>query len=332
MKSKEDSINLYYMNKGQAKNHKADDTIKRKKAKEREKRIKQNKQKNEEQDRFDLETDAVINMTNKNKIKKDEEKRKKIDKEERKRKKRNKKIKFILKTILLLGIIIGGTVFAMTSPMFNIKNIEVINNNEITNETIISLSGLKIDENIFKYRTSDVINNIKENPYVENVKVHRKIPNTIQIDVEERTPRYSVDFMGKYVYINTQGYFLEISEDSKGLPIIQGVSTPEEQIVPNNRLCNEDLEKLEDVIKIMNVAKENNLDTKVTSIDISNKNEYSIYIEEEKKKVYLGDISNLSNKMLYVVAIIEQEKGNEGDIYVNQEINGKLKTYFREKV
>ena len=38
MKSKEDSINLYYMNKGQAKNHKADDTIKRKKAKEREKR------------------------------------------------------------------------------------------------------------------------------------------------------------------------------------------------------------------------------------------------------------------------------------------------------
>ena len=82
----------------------------------------------------------------------------------------------------------------------------------------------------------------------------------------------------------------------------------------------------------MNVAKENNLDTKVTSIDISNKNEYSIYIEEEKKKVYLGDISNLSNKMLYVVAIIEQEKGNEGDIYVNQEINGKLKTYFREKV
>lgn len=332
MKSKEKNINLYYMNNGQAKKNKSEAAIQKKKAKEREKRIKQNKQRSEAEDRFDLETDAVINMTNRNKIKKDEEQRKKISKEERRRKKRNKKIKFFLKMGLLLGIVIGGVVFAMTSPMFNITNIEVINNSQISSETVISLSGLKIDENIFKYRASDAINKIKENPYVEEVKVHRKLPNRIQIDIQERTPRYSVDFMGKYVYINTQGYFLEISEDAKGLPIIQGISTPEEQITPNNRLCNEDLEKLEDVIKIMNASKENNLDVKVTSIDISDKNNYSIYIDEEKKKVHLGDSTNLSNKMLYVVAILEQEKEKEGDIYIEKDSNNKLKTYFREKV
>ena len=154
----------------------------------------------------------------------------------------------------------------------------------------------------------------------------------MQIEVEERKPRYSVDFMGKYVYINSQGYFLEISEDSKGLPIILGMVTSEEQIVPNNRLCNEDLEKLEDVIKIMDVAKENELDTKITSIDISNKNEYIIYLEEESKRVHIGDNSNLSNKMLYVVAIIEQEKDKAGDIYVNGDLNNKFQPYFREKV
>ena len=43
------------------------------------------------------------------------------------------------------------------------------------------------------------------------------------------------------------------------MPVIQGISTKEDQVVPNNRLNNEDLEKLEDVIKIMNASKENGL-------------------------------------------------------------------------
>ena len=90
--------------------------------------------------------------------------------------------------------------------------------------------------------------------------------------------------------------------------------------------------KLEDVIKILDSANENGLDGKVTSIDISNKNEYSIYIEEENKKVHLGDSTNLSNKMLYVMAIIEAEKGKQGDIFVNGDLNNKFQPYFREKV
>lgn len=331
-KLKEAQMNLYYMKNGQDKNatiHNSKED--KKKAKEREKRIKQNKKQNQKND-FDIETETVIQMTNRNNRKKAEQKRKEISKQERKRKKRNKKIKFFLKLIVLVGLISGGIVFALTSPIFNIKDIKVLNNSQISTDTIISLSELKYDENIFKFYSKNVIEKIKENPYIENVKIHRKFPNTIEIDIEERVPKYSVDYMGKYAYINNQGYLLEISEDSKKLPIILGVSTAEENIVPGNRLNNDDLTKLEDVIKIMNNAKENNLDTKVTSIDISDKSDYIIYLEEEKKKVHLGDNTNLSNKMLYVVAIMEKEKEKEGDIYVNGDLNNKFQPYFKEKV
>lgn len=331
-KTKDTQMNLYYRNDGQAKKKEIENDIeKKKKAKEREKRIREGKQKKIE-DTFDLETEMVIQMTNKNKIKKEEQRRKELTKQERKRKRRNKKIKFFLKLFLLIGLISGTIIFALTSPIFNIKNINVINNNKISNDTVISLSGLKLDENIFRFYKGNVVNNIKENSYIENVKIHRKLPNTIEIEVEERVAKYSVDYMGKYAYINTQGYILEISEDSKELPIIQGITTKEEEVVPGNRLNNEDLSSLEDVIKITNSASENGLDGKVTSIDISDKNEYSIYLEEEKKKVNLGDNTNLSNKMLYVVAIMEEEKGKEGEIFVNGELNNKFRPYFREKV
>jgi cell division protein FtsQ len=328
-KAKEAEMNLYYMNNGQAQKDDIEAKMKRKKEKEREKRINQNKAIKEE---FDVDTETVIQMTNKNKIKKDEEKKRKLTQQEKRRKKRNKKIKFFLKIFLLLAIIIGGISFAMVSPIFNITEIQVLDNEQVSSETVISLSGLKTEENIFKFNSSKIVNSIKENAYIENVKIHRKIPNKIQIEVEEREHTYSADFLGKYAYISKQGYILEISEDSKQKIIIQGIVTPEEQVVVGNRLNDSDLERLEDVMKIMNSAKEYDLDDKVTSIDISDKNEYSIYLEEEGKKVYLGDTSNLSNKMLYVNAILEEEKGKAGEIFVNGDLNNKFKVYFRESL
>lgn len=320
--------NLYYMDYGQALEE-TEENINRKKAKEREKRIKRNKQIKED---FDNDTETVIQMTNKNKIKKDQEQRRKLIQQEQRRKKKNKKIKFILKTFLLLAIIVGGVVFAMVSPMFNIKNIDVLNNNQISAETIISLSEIKMEENIFRFSSLKVAEKVKQNAYIEKVKIYRKIPNKIQIEIEEREHNYNLDFLGKYAYINKQGYVLEIAEDSKEKILLQGFKTTEEQIVAGNRLNEKDLERLEDVIKIMNAAKEYDLDSKVTSIDISDKNQYNVYLAEEGKKVYLGDNSNLSNKMLYVNAIIEEEKGKKGEIFANGDLNNKFKVFFRESL
>ena len=296
-KIKDKNIDLYYMQNGQDVEEKIEKRNKARKRIEREKRIKNKKQENN----FDLENEAVIQMTNKNNLKQEEFKRKQEVRNQRKKQKK-------------------------------IRKVNVTNNTIVSNEEIISLSELKLDQNIFKFSKNSVSNKIKQNAYIEDVKIHRKIPGTLQIDVTERESKYSVEYMGKYAYINTQGYILEISDDSKGLIIIQGITTQEDQVQPGNRLDNDDLLDLENIMKIMNVMKENNLGDKVTSIDISKKNDYSLYMQEEKKRIHLGDTSNLGNKMLYAIAIMEQEKANEGDIYVNGDLNNKFQPFFRQKV
>ena len=87
-----------------------------------------------------------------------------------------------------------------------------------------------------------------------------------------------------------------------------------------------------DLLKIFIILKDNQLYDKVTSIDISNKSDYIVYMQNEKKTIHLGDASNLSNKMLYVIAILEQEKDVEGEIFANGELNSNFKVYFREKI
>lgn len=327
-KPKEENINLYHFNNGQDEN--IENLMERKK--EREKRIKERNNVQKEENEFDFDTETVIGMTNKNNKKKQDEMKKEFAKKQRKRDKRLKRIKFFLKLILLIGVLSGIIAFATCSPIFNIQNIEVVNNSQLSPETIVSLSELSVGQNIFKFWKNDVENKIKSNAYIKNVELKREFPNKIQINVEEREAKFSVPVLGEYAYISTQGYILEITQNELNLPIINGISTKEEEIKVGNRLENKDLTELEIILKIMNAMKENQLDKEVTTIDISNKNDYIIYMQNEKKKVHLGDGSNLSNKMLYVIAIINEEKGKEGEIFANGDLNQKFKVYFREKV
>ena len=302
----------------------------KKKIKEREDRIRQRKIQQKEQ--FDLDTETVIGMTNKNNQKKMHENQSRITKKQAQILKKKKKIKKIIKLITLLVIIVGGVVFALVSPIFNIKEINVLNNEQILTETIVSLSQLQIGQNIFRFNKNKVQNEIKTNPYIESVTIKRKIPNKVEITIEERKKNYNVEFLNGYAYINNQGYILEISEQKLDLPVIQGISTDVEDITEGNRLNTQDLNKLEIVIQIMNICKDYELDTKVSTIDITNKSDYILYMEEEKKIIHLGDETNLSNKMLYVPAILEENKDKEGTIYVNGDINNNFKPRFWEKV
>ena len=304
----------------------------KRKTKEREKRIKQQNSKKKVENQFDYDNEMVIKMTNKNNQKKEEQNKQKMSKKQRQILKKKKRIKRMLKFTALLMIIIAGIIFALVSTIFNIQEIEVSDNEQINTETIISLSQLNLGQNIFKFNKNKVNKNIKTNAYIESVEIKRKLPNKVQIQIEERKKEYNVEFLNGYAYINNQGYILQISEERQALPTIQGISTPDEQIVEGNRLNSEDLEKLEVIIQIMNICKNYELDSKVTNIDISNKDEYTLYLEEEKKTIYLGDKNNLSNKMLYVQVIIEENRGKEGEIFVNGDLNNNFKPRFKEKV
>ena len=305
--------------------------IEKKKSKEREKRLKKRNKK--KKDQFDFDTETVIGMTNKHNNKKTkQEKRKKLTQKQARILRKKKKIKKVLKWITLFFLIIGGIVFALVSPIFNINEIQVIDNSQISTDTIISLSQLQLGQNIFRFKSSKVKDDVKTNPYVESIKIQRIFPSKVEITIKERQKNYNVEFLNGYAYINNQGYILEISEQKLELPVILGVSTEQEQIVAGNRLNTQDLEKLGTVIQIMNICRNYQIDDKVTNIDIKDKDNYILYLENEKKTINLGNESNLSNKMLYVSTILKENEGKEGTIYVDGDINNNFKPRFREKV
>ena len=220
----------------------------------------------------------------------------------------------------------------MLSPIFSIENISIKNNEKLSQEEIISLSQIEKGTNLFKIRNAEIKNNIKENAYVDEVKVNRILPNTIEITVTERKVAYLLEYGSSYAYIDEQGYILEISSENITDKIkIRGYKTTEDNIKPGNRLIKEDLNKLNDVAIITDTAKNSGINAQITSINIENQNEYSLYMESEKKTVHIGSISNLDTKMLYLQVMLEKEKDNEGEIFLNIDFKTK-NPYFKEKV
>lgn len=306
------------------------------------KRNSKNKKKKKTQDEYyrenniyqkDINQENIVRGKTQKNYNEPKKQNKKLTKKQELQRKRRKFVFRIVKWLMLLGIIIGGIIFALLSPIFNIKEISVSGNAQISSQTIISLSSLTIDQNIFNFRTSEIVDNIKENAYIDSVKVSRKFPDTVDIEVEERVTTFMLVYGNAYVYINNQGYILEITSEKGDYPILTGFKTPTNQLVAGNRLTEEDLEKLNDVLKIMEATSsgESKIGNLITEINISDSSNYILTLSKEKKQVYLGDVTDLSTKVLWLNQFIEREKKNEGIIYLNMNLNEDM-PYFRESV
>ena len=327
-KSKGQTVDLLYKSK--------------EKPKKQNKKTKNKKQKSDNEV-INLDNEIIIGMTlkeepkktkrkkeqPKTKVKKTKKSTNKVQKTKKRPKTKKKNIKLkIVKWIFLLALLATAIILFLLSSVFNITDIVVENNKKISEQEIVNLSGLVKNENMFKTTNKKIKEGIKQNPYIEDVVITRELSGKVKLKVIERTPTYMIKFANGYAYINNQGYILEISEEALQLPIITGFKTSSEEIKAGNRLVVDDLKELENVIKIMETAKNTSIADIITEIDISNSNNYKLVIASEGKTVQFGDLNNINVKILKIEYILEQEKAREGEIY----FQNTEKAVFREKV
>lgn len=275
------------------------------------------------------------------KSKKNNKKNKKVSNNSKGNNTRNKKAmnprkrKIILRSIklaLAIIILLVGLIAFFKSSLFNIKkiNVSIENNKILTESQIKNLSTISIGQNIYSINKRQIVENIKSDPYVESVKIKRSLPSTLKIEIEERTVRFQLDYNGEYIYIDNQGYILEKSHEKNDTILVSGYSTTE--LSNGNRLDVKDLDKLSDVIQIMQECKNNELDSQITKIDIEDENDYKIYFDGLGKIAHLGNTTSINDKLTYIKKILEVESNYEGEIFVNVNLNDGEYPYFREKV
>ena len=242
--------------------------------------------------------------------------------------KKRKKRKIRLIIFLLLVVVIGIITYLLKSPTFALKDVEIKGNNQLTTEEIFAQSGLELGKSIFSSFNIVTKVKLKQNGYIEDAKVSKKLPNIIQIEVKEREKMFQIETKtGYFIDIDEQGYIIDCSQERENLIVITGMEITEENIEQKKRLENEDLNiRMENILHIKKETEQIGIFEKLTSIQIGE--EYILKLDNDGITINLGDCTDLKNKIYYVQSILEKEAGNRGTINVNGNLNEGFLPYF----
>lgn len=227
-------------------------------------------------------------------------------------------IVFILVLILSAFFIINTR-----TSYFNIKEIIVHGNEQISKDKIILASGINIDDNIFDLKINSSKKHILKHPYIKNIRITRKYPNKIVINVNERNEKFIINLANTFILIDEEGLILNIISDSSQneVPILKGLKI-KKVVIGNNAYLEGELELLQ-VIDFISTCDKYDLYNKIDYVDFSDLN--NIYIKNKSDlNIVLGDLSKLDYKINSTIQIIENLtiKGiSKGTVYLNNEGN-----------
>ena len=272
--------------------------------------------KKEKQENQQLELDLNINNT------------KNISNKKIKKKKGKGIVKFILFIILILGIIAF-----LKSPFFTLQKINVKGNNKVKSSEIIKLSQIETNKNMFQKNLLFLNKNLKKNTYIKNASLKIVSSSEIELDIEERVEKYYISASNKFYTIDNSGMILKESiTEPTNLIKLSIFKTELANIKVGEKLNESDIKDIEDISNIIkNYIYTIKSDIEISEAYYNEKIGYVINLSQEKKVVYLGDKNKMETKILYLKKIIEQEKGIEGEIFLNKDFKDKFPV-FREKV
>lgn len=236
-------------------------------------------------------------------------------------------LKFILIFIISFVII----VLIALSPLFNVNSIEVYGNKHYENSEIIDGSLISGGTNAFKVIGANIksilnlrctnaeINIMKFFPYAKNVVVKYKLPNKVEITIEERVPLALIPYMGTSLVIDQEGYVVDTqkNEQKYKLPLIKSLKFDNYELgqkleVHNNESLNNAIKVLNEINLIDKTGEFKLLDS-VNSIDAGDAGQICMFIDS-RIAVNLGDLQDLTYKIrflkqIYYKNIGKNEKG-----------------------
>ncbi|ASK63581.1 cell division protein FtsQ [Virgibacillus phasianinus] len=120
------------------------------------------------------------------------------------KKKANRRLIFYLSIFFILISII----VYLQSPLSHIHTIEVTGNLALSDDEVVEKTNLTTDTNIWMLNESKIKNELAKNPIIDSVEVNKKLPWTVEIQVNE---------LKQVGYLKKDGFFYPILGNGKVL-------------------------------------------------------------------------------------------------------------------
>ncbi|MCL2574112.1 MAG: FtsQ-type POTRA domain-containing protein [Defluviitaleaceae bacterium] len=213
----------------------------------------------------------------------------------------------IRKKRFVTSLVVAMTVFVavaiLLSPLFAIRQIDIIGNSFLCAEDILGRTELETGQNMLAFSASTVEAQISELPYVREVEVLREFPDTIVISIAERVPVANIRVANSAIYllIDDGGMVLEsAAEPIHVLPVITGIDFA--NFAVGEYLDVEGESIFRDVLRLSRLFTRYSFFPDI--VDMSNLAD--IVFHTDNLNILFGNMSDMDRKIQYISAIMEQ--------------------------
>ena len=192
-------------------------------------------------------------------------------------------------------------------PIFQVQTITVTGNHALSTDKVITLSGIRQGDNLFRMRTGTAEKLLEHNPFVEKASIRRRVPDGIDIVLTERESVGYIVTRDGYVQVDKDGRLLAIQQtlsDYK-LPVISGVGLdelPELGGIIQNKKLKQALEILQncDAALLDNIAELN-----------VGQEYYILLYTNQQLEVRLGGLENIEQRLKDLNKILTEVVGTK---------------------
>ena len=118
--------------------------------------------------------------------------------------------------LILTAMIIWVFVYV---PLFTLKEVKLINATYLTKEDIMKVGGIYLGEPLFQLETDVVAKRLQQDLRIEEVKVKRELPSTLEVEIKERKPLATITCDYGYLDLDKQGKVIDSYKTLKMMPI-----------------------------------------------------------------------------------------------------------------
>ncbi len=220
--------------------------------------------------------------------------------------------------ISLIALFIIFMLILIISPIFNIKTIEINDLTLLNKDEIIESLSLNENTNLLffnKFKASQIL---KNNRYIKSFSIKKSYPSTLIINIEEKTLIGYVSFLNNYLYIDNEGYVIDIKSDfTQNLPLITGLDFDNFNLGEILPVTN--TESLEIAVKFAELISSKDFGEDVITIDLSDTEEIHLYIKNID--VVIGDETDLNIKLNTLIEIINNMPTDQKGILYLDNLN-----------
>lgn len=264
-----------------------------------------------------VEMIEVTNINNRDKEVKDDNNEKNEFIINRRRKKFMKKL--VLSLLFLIGVLMT---LLLKHPYFNIKDISVKNNKNISISNVIETSKLSKGNNIFYIDLDSAKKNLLKNPYILEAQIKRKLPSTLVVTIKEREAVFYGNKGNKYFVLDRNGAVLEERQDINNMKLVKLQGFDESKSKLGQPIVVDDERKIETARELSALLGSKKDNYGISTVDIGDITNIKVYYNNICIK--LGNNQSLDeklNKAFNIVFQKEELKGKKGYIDVSFEGN-----------